>query len=137
MDKFSQDGGMSPADDLPDVPSALNRLMSTVKWIEGGRLVEFNNVTLAKACGDLLGAPISHSHIAKIRQATNPDPRGSVVWAITRTLSERSPVQITPDYFYMDNARAKVDRELDLHLEQLTTELARAAGKQSPRRRPS
>lgn len=135
MDKLGEDGGMSPTEDLPDVPSALNRLMSSVKWIEAGRLVEFNNVTLAKACGALLDTSISHSHIAKIRQGTSPDPRGSVVWAISKVLSQRSAVDITTDYFYLGSTRAKVDRELDLYLEHLTTELGRASGTQ-PQRPP-
>lgn len=124
MDKHQPDGA---ADELPNVPSALNRLMGSVKWIEAGQLTEFNNVSLATACGSLLGTPLSHSHIAKIRQGASPDPRGSVIWAISRAMSRKSPVSITPNYFYVSAIRALVDRELDLHLEQLTTELRRTS----------
>lgn len=121
----------------PVIPSALNRLMVTVRWIEEGQLKGFTNVSLARGCAELLSSAISHSHIAKIRQGSQADPRASLIWAMSVAFSQRSVVPITPDYFLVDRTRAAVDRELDLHLEQLTAETARAEGDgtQAPPRR--
>ncbi|MGL5863834.1 MAG: hypothetical protein ACRCY9_21550 [Phycicoccus sp.] len=105
---------------LPDIASALNRLLTTVRWIDGdGRLRDYdNNVHLARAVSEVRGLT-SHVYIQRIRQGTQPDPRASVRWAIARVLSERASVEITMDYFFDLATRARVDRALDLDLERV------------------
>lgn len=131
-DKACETGGMSPTPTPPVVPSALNRLMTAVQWVENGQLRGFTNVSLARECAKLLASPISHSHIAKIRQGAQRDPRASLIWAMSVAFSQRAVVPITADYFLGGRTRAQVDRELDLHLEQLTSEIARAEGGERP-----
>lgn len=127
MDKSGHDGRVTaPSEDLPDVASALNRVMLTVKGIEMRNGRRFNNVALATEVSALLGMEITHGHIAKIRQGVSTTPRGHLLWAIGRALSTRTPVEITPDYFFIPTTRARVDRELDLGLEQLVSEQQRA-----------
>ena len=110
--------GHEPA---PDIAAALNRLLTTVKWLDDeGRLRDLdNNVHLAAAVSEVRG-PTPHVQIQRIRQGTQSDPRVSVLWAICRVLSDRSAVAITPDYFFVPEVRARVQRELDLELERLT-----------------
>ncbi len=108
-----------------DVPAALNRLLSRLRWLEPtnrGPLVWRdwnNNVHLAAAVSSVRGVPTSHVQIHRIRQGVNPDPRGSILWAIGRVLSEHSPVPITPDYFWVPATRATVDLAIDAQLRQL------------------
>lgn len=106
---------------LPDIASALNRLLTTVKWIDDhGAMRDLdNNVHLAREVSTLRG-PTPHVQIQRIRQGTQPDPRGSILWAIGRVLSEHACVEITPDYFYVPATRARIDRELDLERERLS-----------------
>lgn len=108
-------------DGLPDVATALNRLLTTVKWIdEDGRLRDLdNNVHLARSVSQLRG-PTPHVQIQRIRQGTQPDPRSSILWAIGRVLSEHACVEITPDYFFVPATRARIQRALDLELERVT-----------------
>lgn len=105
---------------LPDIATALNRLLTTVRWIAAdGTLRDYdNNVHLARAVSDVRG-PTSHVYIQRVRQGTQPDPRASILWAITRVLSERASVEITMDYFFMPAVRARVQRDLDLNLERV------------------
>ncbi|MGL5866155.1 MAG: hypothetical protein ACRCYX_09835 [Dermatophilaceae bacterium] len=114
--------GTSPDDcpSLPDVASALNRLLTTVRWIDGeGLLHDYdNNVHLARAVSMVRGLT-SHVYIQRIRQGTQPDPRASVLWAIARVLSERAAVEITMDYFFNPATRARIQRALDLELERV------------------
>lgn len=127
MDKFRHDGVVtSRPDDLPDIASALNRVMATVTGIEKRHGRRFSNVSLANEVSEILGMEITHGHIAKIRQGISTTPRGHLIWAIGRSLSTRTPVEITPDYFFIPTTRARVDRELDLTLEQLDADLRRA-----------
>lgn len=127
MDKIGDDGGVAtPPDDLPDIASALNRVMVTVTGIERRQGRRFSNVSLANEVSDILGMEITHGHIAKIRQGVSTTPRGHLIWAIGRALSTRTPVEITPDYFFIPTTRARVDRELDLTLEQLDADLRRS-----------
>lgn len=126
MDKTHDDGAVAtPPDDLPDIASALNRVMVTVSGIEKRQGRRFSNVSLASEVSDILGMEITHGHIAKIRQGISTTPRGHLIWAIGRALSTRTPVEITPDYFFIPTTRARVDRELDLTLEQLDADLRR------------
>lgn len=113
-----------------DVPAALNRLLSRLRWLqptEQGLMWRDwnNNVHLAAAVSAARGAPTSHVQIHRIRQGVNPDPRGSILWAIGRVLSEHSPVPITPDYFWVPATRAAVDLAIDAQLRQLRDVFAR------------
>ncbi|WP_295695137.1 hypothetical protein [Lapillicoccus sp.] len=106
---------------IPDIATALNRLLATVKWLEDGRIVDFdNNVHLAEAISVVRGQATPHTYIQKIRQGTIRDPRASVIWAIGQVLSERACVDITPDYFYVPATRVRIDRALDLELDSLS-----------------
>lgn len=109
---------------LPDVASALNRLLTTVKWVDGaGRLRDLdNNVHLAREVSRLRG-PTPHVQIQRIRQGTQPDPRASVLWAVGRVLSQHACVEITMDYFFDPATRTRVQRALDLELERLTMQV--------------
>jgi len=110
----------SPSTTIPDIATALNRLLATVKWVEDGRILDFdNNVHLAEAVSAVRGQPTPHTYIQKIRQGTVRDPRASVIWAIGQVLSERACVDITPDYFYVPATRVRIDRALDLELDSL------------------
>ena len=106
---------------VPDIAAALNRLLTTVKWVdEDGALRDLdNNVHLARAVSAVRG-PTPHVQVQRIRQGTQPDPRVSILWAITRVLSEHACVEITMDYFFDPATRARVQRALDLELEKLT-----------------
>jgi len=106
---------------IPDIATALNRLLATVKWLDDGRVVDFdNNVHLAEAVSEVRGQATPHTYIQKIRQGTIRDPRASVIWAIGQVLSERACVDITPDYFYVPATRIRIDRALDLELDSLS-----------------
>jgi hypothetical protein len=106
---------------LPDIASALNRLLTTVKWIDDDGVLRDldNNVHLARAVSALRGHT-PHVQIQRIRQGTQPDPRTSVLWAVIQVVNEHSPVEVTMDYFFVPATRARVQRELDLALERLT-----------------
>ena len=108
----------------PDIAGALNRLLTTVKWVDDeGRLRDLdNNVHLAAAVSELRG-PTPHVQIQRIRQGTQTDPRASVLWAICEVLRRHTPVEITPDYFFVPATRARVQRELDLELERVTMQV--------------
>lgn len=111
----------SRSTNIPDIATALNRLLTTVKWLEDGRMVDFdNNVHLAEAVSEVRDQPTPHTYIQKIRQGTIRDPRASVIWAIGQVLSERACIDITPDYFYVPATRIRIDRALDLELELLS-----------------
>ena len=115
-----------------DVSAALNRLLSRLRWLEPtdqGQLTWRdwnNNVHLAAAVSSVRGTPTSHVQIHRIRQGVNPDPRGSILWAIGRVLSDHSPVPITPDYFWVPTTRAAVDLAIDAQLRQFRDRYARA-----------
>ncbi|KRE63593.1 hypothetical protein [Nostocoides sp. Soil756] len=111
----------SPAESLPDIASALNRLLTTVKWLDDDGVLRDldNNVHLARAVSELRGHT-PHVQIQRIRQGTQPDPRTSVLWAITQVVNEHAAVEVTMDYFFVPATRARVQRELDLALERLT-----------------
>lgn len=123
---MAQDAPLPPAPEppMPDIASALNRLLTTVKWIDGdGVLCDLdNNVHLARAVSDLRGAT-PHVQIQRVRQGTQPDPRTSVLWAISRVISARACVEVTMDYFFVPATRARIQRELDLELERLTMQV--------------
>ncbi len=109
---------------LPEVASALNRLLTTVKWVDDeGRLRDLdNNVHLAREVSRLRG-PTPHVQIQRIRQGTQPDPRASVLWAVCRVLSQHACIEITMDYFFEPTTRSRVQRALDLELERLTMQV--------------
>ncbi|MBR7742721.1 hypothetical protein KC207_05385 [Phycicoccus sp. BSK3Z-2] len=105
----------------PDIAGALNRLLTTVKWVDDDGVLQDldNNVHLAAAVSQLRG-PTPHVQIQRIRQGTQTDPRVSVLWAICRVLNRHTTVEVTPDYFFVPATRARVQRELDLELERVT-----------------
>lgn len=113
-----------------DVSAALNRLLGRVQWLEptdhGLVWKDWNNnVHLAAAVSAARGTPTSHVQIHRIRQGVNPDPRGSILWAIGRVLSDHTPVPITPDYFWVPATRATVDFAIDARLRELRAQYAR------------
>ncbi|NHA67126.1 hypothetical protein, partial [Phycicoccus flavus] len=79
----------------PDIAAALNRLLTTVKWVgPDGTLQDLdNNVHLARAVSEVRG-PTPHVQIQRIRQGTQPDPRVSILWAVAEVLSARACVRI-------------------------------------------
>lgn len=109
---------------MPEIASALNRLLTTVKWVDDeGRLRDLdNNVHLAREVSKLRG-PTPHVQIQRIRQGTQPDPRASVLWAVGRVLSQHACVEITMDYFFEPTTRIRVQRALDLELERLRMQI--------------
>ena len=114
---------------LPEIASALNRLLTTVKWVDDeGHLRDLdNNVHLAREVSRLRG-PTPHVQIQRIRQGTQPDPRASVLWAVGQVLSQHACVEITMDYFFEPTTRSRVQRALDLELERLTMQVRGQSG---------
>ncbi|TWE07362.1 hypothetical protein [Rudaeicoccus suwonensis] len=104
-----------------DFPSRFARLIETTLWVDSGRLVGYDDASLARRITDS-GCSVTRAHVYLLRSGQRPNPGGNLIAGVANAFD------IDVRYFFDDRVFDAVNRELDERLEVLRMSLLNDAG---------